>query len=148
MLGAILTQATCAEACWHAREDVCRCSCGGANHGCLISPDGTQPERTRRIDGVRYKLQATDGDIEHAAQQLNGATGITYLYAATSQDRGFRGIPAKIRRATHAQLEHWPELSAARARIRASQTLPGSCAAEWLPEWPYLLWVRSEVTQL
>ena len=53
-----ITGHTCGEACWHAREEVCRCSCGGKNHGILYTNDGKQPKRTRRIDGKFYELVA------------------------------------------------------------------------------------------
>lgn len=46
---------TCGEACWHAREDVCRCSCRGRNHGCLRN-GGTQPERVSRKGRYVYRL--------------------------------------------------------------------------------------------
>jgi hypothetical protein len=51
----ILTGSTCGDACWHAREEICRCSCGGANHGCL-NVGGDRPQRTARIDGEFYEL--------------------------------------------------------------------------------------------
>jgi hypothetical protein len=47
---------TCGDHCWHAKELVCRCSCGGANHGILLTKDGIQPQRTRKIDGKFYEL--------------------------------------------------------------------------------------------
>ena len=53
-----ITGSTCGDACWHAREDICRCSCGGKNHGILTHADGKQPKRTRRIDGNFYELMA------------------------------------------------------------------------------------------
>ena len=52
---ALLTGATCGDACWHAREDICRCSCGGKNHGILLGTDGKQPTRTRKIGGKFYE---------------------------------------------------------------------------------------------
>lgn len=58
---AILTENTCAEACWYAREDVCRCSCGGKNHGSLRRPGGDRPARTRRVQGERYELAGIVG---------------------------------------------------------------------------------------
>lgn len=51
----ILTSQTCGEPCWHAREEICRCSCGGKNHGCLTH-GGERPERHAKIDGIPYKL--------------------------------------------------------------------------------------------
>lgn len=55
---AILTQSTCGDACWHAREEICRCSCGGRNHGILRTEDGTRPQRTSKHDGHFYELVA------------------------------------------------------------------------------------------
>lgn len=54
---AILTSSTCGDNCWHAREEVCRCSCGGRNHG-ILTQGGTQPERNGKIDGNPYELIA------------------------------------------------------------------------------------------
>ena len=53
----ILTGSTCGDACWHAREDICRCSCGGKNHG-ILTVGGTQPVRNSKIDGNFYELVA------------------------------------------------------------------------------------------
>lgn len=53
---AILTGSTCGDACWHAREDICRCSCGGANHGILLEAGAARPKRTCKIDGNFYEL--------------------------------------------------------------------------------------------
>ena len=36
---ATLTDAPCTSKCWHAEEDVCRCSCGGKNHGIGHAPN-------------------------------------------------------------------------------------------------------------
>ena len=48
---------TCGEACWSAKEDVCRCSCGGRNHG--ITRTGTPaPVRQCRRGMWQYKLTA------------------------------------------------------------------------------------------
>lgn len=57
-LFSILTAATCGDGCWHAREEICRCSCGGANHGILTKHDGKQPQRTRRVKGELFELVA------------------------------------------------------------------------------------------
>lgn len=51
----ILTAHTCGDACWHAREEICRCSCGGANHG-ILNRGGAAPKRTCKIDGQFYEL--------------------------------------------------------------------------------------------
>jgi hypothetical protein len=56
LLAAIQTEATCGEACWYAREDMCKCYCAGANHGCLRTANGERPPRTRRVKGVRFRM--------------------------------------------------------------------------------------------
>lgn len=57
VIQAIMSERTCGEACWEAREDICRCSCGGRNHG-IYRTTGTRPERTRKLNGYRYQLVA------------------------------------------------------------------------------------------
>lgn len=66
---------TCGEACWHAREEVCRCSCGGRNHGCLRNAGGERPVRTAKIDGERYELLAVGArrEVIDQAGEINGA---------------------------------------------------------------------------
>ena len=53
-----LTATTCAEGCWYAREQVCRCSCGGENHGVLLKNGAERPKRTRKVNHARYELHA------------------------------------------------------------------------------------------
>lgn len=55
-LVAFFSDITCGESCWQAREDVCRCSCGGKNHG--INLRGEDAVRTAKIGGCRYELVA------------------------------------------------------------------------------------------
>lgn len=52
-----LTGHTCGEACWHAIEEVCHCSCGGRNHG-ILRGGGERPKRTCKIQGTWYELHA------------------------------------------------------------------------------------------
>lgn len=49
---------TCGEACWLARQEVCRCACGGQNHGCKLVNGAPLPGRTKRVKEVRYRLAA------------------------------------------------------------------------------------------
>ena len=123
---------TCGEACWHARDDVCHCSCGGKNHGCLRSPSGIQPARTARIDGVMRTLAAV-GDVNGDAMRLNKEAGEFYWRIAhTAKDMPH--VPAKSKLATMSQVEKWPELAAYR---RKPEDTP------WTYHRPYLLWVIS-----
>ena len=127
---AFLTESTCSEACWHAREGVCRCSCGGKNHDCLRSADGVRPTRIAKIDGFRYELKAVGQDLYNEAAAINKAAGpksshttmatfptkksITYTYDWETNDKG---APARLKTATESQVNSWPELACYRENI-------------------------------
>lgn len=77
---AVLTSQTCGEPCWHAKEEICRCSCGGKNHGCLN--DGReQPQRHSKINGRSYKLEGVGprNDLYESAARINKAAGYRYV---------------------------------------------------------------------
>lgn len=119
---------TCGESCWSAREEVCRCSCGGANHG--ITKRGGSAVRTAKIDGYKYKLLAVgkrkdvygQGEAilnEIGFKAVNHYTGTSYENGKEVQKRHTyhykwsltdKGSPARIKYATKAQLEKWKEL--------------------------------------
>lgn len=65
LVEALLTERTCGDACWHAREDICHCSCGGKNHGCMRNDDGEQPARTKRVKESFYQLVAVEAYNEN-----------------------------------------------------------------------------------
>ena len=48
---------TCNLACWMAREDVCRCMCGGENHG-IMRHGEEQPGRYCQRRSVQYELDS------------------------------------------------------------------------------------------
>ena len=134
----IMTETTCSEACWEAREDVCRCMCGGENHGIHRHGefDEQQPERTARIDGWRYKLvdkgeywemSKQARDINHANVGQPNKLGYTYYPRATD-----KGAPARVKMASMSQVNKWPELEWYKAVIEQS--------GDWAR--PYLLWER------
>lgn len=114
---AILTGATCGEACWSAREEVCRCSCGGKNHG--ISLSGGETTRTAKIDSVRYKLEAVGkhSDLLKEAWKINKSIIYSIYW-----DSGYKKLkisckghldkeaPARVRYATSEQVKRWREL--------------------------------------
>ena len=126
---AMISGHTCGPACWEAREDVCRCECGGKNHGCLRDPNGLRPVRRSKIRGDAYSLAAAGqcADITKQAIELNQLNGC-YYYPIAHGSQDFDKCIAKVRPATHSQVETWPELAAYRG-----------------PEWiiqggVYLLW--------
>lgn len=154
-LVAFLSEATCGEACWEAREDVCRCSCGGKNHGCMRTPDGVRPNRNAKIDGTRYELKAVGGtELYDEARAINHAAGPYRVDPITYSD-GSKGqytytwsetqahAPARLKPATKDQVARWPELAAYRENLPDvwRQANPEKCWAEW-PGLPYLLWVK------
>lgn len=136
---AFLSEATCGEACWQAREDICRCSCGGKNHGCLRTPEGTRPVRMAKINGYRYVLRAVGADgLWEEARAINEAAGITFNYASTSRDHCFDHIPAKIRVATDLQVNSWPELTA----YRNGKAWTEDSGKKHYIDKPDLLWIK------
>ena len=131
---AILTETTCGAACWHAREEVCRCSCGGKNHGVLNQPGAEQPARTCKIDGCRYELVAVGKEMHDEASRLLAAcpprgTHGTYTYSWRETERG---SPYRVKPATVMQCEKWAELSAYK----------GLGKYEFYRAYPKLLWKR------
>ena len=111
MIG-IMTDATCGLACWSAREQDCRCSCAGKNHGFMRGGSGEQPRRTCKIDGRRYVLGAvgkvaSTGDRwrYEARETLREKYGVAY-------NGSYRMIPSSLfvaRLASPRQAETWPE---------------------------------------
>lgn len=117
---AFLTEASCGEACWHAKEPVCRCSCGGKNHGCLTNNGAASPVRTAKIDGYRYELKAVDeiDNLWRSADAVNASFGCkdiqtsgTMRWHYTWNERD-KGAPARIKLATKDQRAKWRELQA------------------------------------
>jgi len=124
-LMAVLTSQTCGEACWHAREEVCRCECGGRNHGCLRTADGLRPTRSAKIQGVSYELKAVGWGGTHGreSERLNHWTNVgfrgldpmkqgdrciqLYYYTWSNTDQG---APARLKPASRDQLTRWEEL--------------------------------------
>ena len=137
-ISSVFTEATCGEACWHAKEDICRCSCGGKNHGVLKTPDGISPTRTSKINGDRYELRAVGSyaDIYTQGEQVNKNYGpicldnrYTYYYRVTDKH-----APAVIKPATILQTNNWSELSSYKHLTRI----------ELYRNPIYLLWIKIE----
>ena len=110
---AILTSHTCGDACWHAREDVCRCSCGGVNHG-ILNAGGSRPERTSRKDGKLYVLAGVAPSYNSAEIMVNQLITDNFpgldIYAYGDY-RDELTTPILIRKASESQLR-WEEVAA------------------------------------
>ena len=141
---------TCGEACWHAVDDVCRCSCGGKNHGCLRGANGVQPARMAKIGGHRYKLAMVGDGAREYGCEVNRQAGFRSVEPARLVDNGDGkawwhqysytwetskdGSPARVKPATFEQIQKWPELSAWR-HLKPWENRPELCwVREVMPE--------------
>jgi hypothetical protein len=164
----ILTESTCGEACWHAREKICRCSCGGKNHGILNDPSGRQPDRVAKIAGFPYVLKAIgewDAIMEQAAE-INRLAGYKSVDEAHLVVDGCGGSPLSEESLALAAQERlagkevwWSQYHYQRRCTDAGAPARASCASEdRIKCWkevanavtaelarPSLLWVRMEM---
>lgn len=138
---------TCGLACWMAKEEKCKCSCGGVNHGILkghaqIGANDV-PVRKRRIGTTIYRLSnvvtvqpanqpadfySTDKWKDYgwyAAEQLCRRYGMTG-WLSVPNARNKQTPMAFFVRATKAAWPKWPETCNHGVR-------------------PYLVWVRDDV---
>lgn len=129
LLMAVLTGSTCGDACWHAREEICRCSCGGINHG-ILNAGGNRPKRTCRIAGEFYELVAVIPGIQPGEC---GIDAINRTSAAVSEVivsrfpgmcswgygeyRLARTMPVVDRKISSSQMK-WPEVQAVTGAYR------------------------------
>ena len=141
-LAVAITESTCGEACWAAREDVCRCSCVGRNHG-VLRGDGIRPDRTRKLNGYVYIVLAVEAPggscmaaTQHPLEELKRNIvqraidlGLWDRYAWDSTP----GSPVKIKTASESEVARWPELAAWRDNRR------------WRPE---TVWIRADMAHL
>jgi len=89
-LVAFFSDITCGENCWSAKEDVCRCECGGKNHG--IHLRGENAVRACRINGYRYELVSVGkhGDLMEQGARL---TAEQWLADGKTKNREYYGDP-------------------------------------------------------
>ena len=142
---AFLSEATCGEACWQAREDICRCSCGGKNHGCMRTADGSRPVRTSRIDGYMYELKAVGVEGLHfeameicKAYRFGLVQDSDCVYEAAPT---WPKAPARLKTATDIQISRWPELTA----YREGPSWTEETGTKHYLDKPSLLWVRTDI---
>lgn len=140
------SEATCGEACWSAREDICRCACGGKNHGILRN--GERPERTRKLNGYLYQLVAVESPgASCIAESTRPLYNQQREIVKAAKDAGLwksywesdPGYPAKLKTASQSEVERWPELAAFR-------NTPCHLNAPWIR--PLTLWVRVDMVEV
>lgn len=166
-----LTLTTCSIACWMAREESCRCSCGGRSHGVLLQDGAEQPRRNSMIQGHRYVLGAIEAG--RAASRLSWdfrATLDRATYGRLLRTGGSMmplenepGSVVWIKKASAAQLAKWPEVAewsegVYQQQITRHREFIERCAASpsgYVPRFaepqrgqrPYLVWVREDVAE-
>ena len=105
--------ATCGLKCWLAEEDICKCYCGGQNHGLMLK--GIMPKRMAKIDGVMYELVdiASYFNMYKLIEQADvinkqiirvKTPDYTYYYHYTDKN-----APMRIKKASKSQ-EQWTEI--------------------------------------
>ena len=121
--------ATCAEACWMAKEDICVCECGGVNHG-LGRVEGEElPARRKRSGRRRLELRAVVIGYREAGK---------FVREANPEHPNVRSIEyAKegefvVQAAPLASFGKWPELE-------------GLEPGRWRYNRPHLVWECVEV---
>lgn len=150
----IFALVACGPACWEAKDDLCKCSCGGKNHGMHRHkrPGFEKLKRQMVYQGFIFELadvsepEETGKDREGAAlvrpvglgdkaQEINKAAGIRFLFAHTAREH-FGEFPIAITRpVTEAQIKKWPELAKWRNVSPHSFALYGR---------PSIMWVRRD----
>lgn len=135
MFGGILTGTTCGLPCWYAREEVCRCSCGGANHSIMTAEGATQPERQRKVRSVVYRLVAVTTYSE-ASDMVRDDYGSWLKKVGYASGRMYPTERMIHNKATPSQ-EKWAE-------VAAVQLDPN---AHWTERDKYLVWERTDIAR-
>ena len=145
------TATTCGAMCWYAKEDTCRCSCSGENHGALLKDGAEQPARTRKVGPYRYTLIAVG---------LRGDKGLTEIKEAAYESltgekpRAWHGYklypsygapsPVGVEEASKGQAK-WPEVATVAPEFAKVATDPDAKPWIWQrhPERPILVWKQT-----
>lgn len=98
---------TCGDHCWSARDEECKCSCGGANHG-IFRKEGTRPTRTRKMDGAIFEL-CEIGDFSKLYASANAANSEDKIFNRTGWKWGGKRPRFEVRGASESQRK-WPEI--------------------------------------
>jgi len=154
LIQALITEQTCGDACWHAKDEICHCSCGGRNHGCMRTKDGEQPQRTRKIKGSMYQLVTIEQDIKdsciaertHPIYQLERTIDDNAISAGLFEHHELKGckswcdkpLPVYVKSANQSEIERWPELSQWRDKTEL----------ELIRHKPLMVWVKIDLLNL
>ena len=137
----VLTEATCGTACWEAREDVCRCSCGGRNHG--IARQGARGPRTCKAGSARYELVAvvaeSDNPYKMADELSKEVTGERQWRGYTMRPKWGRPPLFAVQPCTKAQ-QAWAEVG--QAFSGWDERKPGEAPIDVWRRRPHLIWKR------
>lgn len=119
-LKVILTGHTCGDSCWHAKEDICHCSCGGVNHGILNKGGAKSPLRTSKKNGAVYVLHSVSVDYFQAQKDAELAKN-KFPNAWNGWGGGTEVI---VRKVTGSQAK-WPEVASIGANWLVWTLMPG-----------------------
>ena len=122
----IISDATCGLNCWLAEEPICKCFCGGLNHGVMLKLNAKQPKRMAKLDGVMYELVGISAYTTHKdyakmnikADKINHLPENEYIthdnfynvdrikYLESSD----KNAPMRVKKATKTQIANWDEI--------------------------------------
>ena len=110
MNAGVFPQAHCRSQCWFAQGNVCRCACGGENHG-AVRPNGKSPHTNspggKSPNGKRSNRKSPNGKSPASAGRRDGREFQALLWSAdngpeedSSQTAGAAGAAAVPQRRT------------------------------------------------
>jgi hypothetical protein len=102
---------TCGDHCWFAREDECKCSCGGKNHGICRAEGSKRPDRTRKLDGAMF-VMAEIGNYDALRHMANAENRKDGIFNANGWKFGGSPRPRYEVRGASPSQRKWPELAA------------------------------------
>lgn len=140
-----LTGHTCGDACWHARELVCRCSCGGVNHG-ILNNGGDRPQRTCQLDGNLYELAGivstwSECDVSRKEIQDERFPGLDWTGYGDYREEKMQ--PVVDRKISDTQAR-WPEVAAIAGARRLIWSRPAQ--TEYIVRGPNSTHIRTTHT--
>ena len=73
MNAGVFPQAHCRSQCWFAQGNICRCACGGENHG-AVRPNGKEPAEAGRRDGREFQALLWSAGTGHEGDSSGAET--------------------------------------------------------------------------